>query len=147
MRFRTSLSFSTLANIRRSKGSAGMVSDEMPKNLLKKSVNLFSTVCFFFSRLAAPPPKMGIGGSTLVMAMPVVVTYPSANDWATNFLVSFSLNPSSRMMACNSASRCRSIYSFHSSLISVSSFGFSPGLSHSLNELHDQVFLIPKLRT
>ena len=44
------------------------------KNLLKNPVSFVSTVSFFFSRLAFPPPNNGIGGNTLVMAKPVEVT-------------------------------------------------------------------------
>ncbi len=54
----------------------------IPKKRSKKPSSFAITPCFFSARF--PPPKRDMGGSSLSMSVPVVLTAPSRNDISIN---------------------------------------------------------------
>ena len=91
----------------------------MPKNRSKKPFNFSMMVCFFSARF--PPPKREIGGISLSMSVPVVLTEPSRKALSIKRRVSSSFRFSSWMIvtSCRSFSSATKVR--HSSITSDTS--------------------------
>lgn len=77
----------------------------IPKNRLKNAINLSIMACFLTVRF--PPPKREIGGISLSMSVPVVLTEPSRKALSIKRRVSSSFRFSSWMIVTS----CRSFSS------------------------------------
>ena len=101
----------------------------IPKNRSKKPSSFAITPCFFSARF--PLPKRDMGGRSLSMSVPVVLTAPSRNAISINLRVSFSFRFSSLIISVSCRSFSWATYSRHSTITSVTSL--IPAMKFSIN--------------